>query len=57
VTDWLPDDRISKPTKPCTTDGRIVTINAKAAGGIARQVRVVIDTLGLPLPVPVELQR
>jgi hypothetical protein len=54
TTDWLPDDRITKQRKPVNTEGRIVTINAGVAGGIARQVRVVIDALGLPVPVPLE---
>lgn len=57
VTDWLPDNRITKHHKPCTTAGRVVTIQTGARGDIARQVRVVIDALGLPVPVPVEVTR
>jgi hypothetical protein len=54
LTDWMPDERISKPTKPVRTAGRVVTVNP---GQFERQVRVVIDALGLPYPVPVEVAR
>ncbi len=54
LTDWMPDERISKPTKPIATAGRIVTVNP---GQFERQVRVVIDAHGLPYPVPVEVAR
>ena len=55
VTDWMPPARITRPPKPITTAGRVVTINRGEAGGIERQVRVVLDALGLPYPVPVEV--
>ena len=46
---------ITRPPKPITPAGRVVTINRGEAGGIERQVRVVLDALGLPYPVPVEV--
>ena len=55
TTDWLPDPQQCRREKPCTTNGKVVTIQVGRTGEIARQVRVVLDHLGLPVPVPVEV--
>ena len=53
TSDFLPLEGSRKPQKPCTTHGRIVTINRGVSGDIERQVRVVIDALGLPVEATV----
>lgn len=54
VSDWLPDARKDRAAPPCKTHGKIVTVQGAYGGELARQVRVVVDSLGLPVPVPVE---
>lgn len=57
ITDYLPDPSYRQQTKPLETHGKTVTINqnAKRPSPRARQVRVLIDAAGLPVPVPVEV--
>lgn len=40
--------RVARPPKPCSTDGKIISINGHY------DVRVCIDDTGLPAPVPLE---
>jgi len=57
VTEYLPEERIVRPTlvRPVKTHGKEVVINQKVTGELARNVRVFVDALGLPVPVPVEV--
>ncbi len=57
ITNWLPPERIIRPPKPITTGGKVVTVNHGRAGSLERQIVVMIDALGLPVPVPAELLR
>ena len=50
TTDWMPDERIVKQRKPVTPPVEPIRITS---GGCDWYARVVIDALGLPVPVPV----
>jgi len=59
VTDYLPAEERRKPSKPVTTHGRVVTVTAsklrRQDSVNVRQVMVLVDATGLPVPVPPEV--
>lgn len=50
VTDWLPLDKVRKAERPITPPAEPIRITSCGADYLAR---VVLDHMGLPLPVPV----
>ena len=55
VTEFLPDEQRYLPAKPIQTHGKTVMVQQKVTGDLARPVRVLVDALGLPVPVPPEV--
>lgn len=56
VTEYLPDRIVREQgQKPLKTHGKLVMVNQKVTGQLARPVRVLIDGDGMSVPVPEQM--